>query len=217
MSERIRFERDNEQHAANACVELPADYFVRAVDLAQRIRFGTGSDYSSREKRVMGLCEQHPAIREVCDWWNLNAPETPAVQVRSAGFFIPWVRISDDSKYHCDYADTPSTLITAFRERRAGQARIGDFLLIEFLKGARAFRFHAIGTEVLSVMGAIVVDTSARRTQIESGDYDEAWYTLHALALFPCKFPDAWAALLSMTDGVWGAWKRQYYRPHRAG
>lgn len=205
MNAAIRFERDNVLHAANTCIELPAAYLVRAVDLAQRVRFGPGSRYDGRERRVMGASEQHPAIREVCDWWNIHAPEV----VRTAGFFMLWVRVADDGKYRCGNSDMQDQPMAAFSARSAGQARIRDFLLVEFFKGAGDFVFHATSTDVLSVTGPVANEISARRTDIESGGFDEAWYTLEALASFPGRFPKAWEQLTQMTGDVWGAWKQE--------
>lgn len=205
MNAVVRFDRDNVLHAGNTCIELPAAYFVRAVDLAQRVSFGRGSKYDARGLGVMAASEQHPAVRELCDWWNLQAPAV----VRSAGFFMPWVRVADDGKYHCGNSDIPAQPMGDFSPRTAGQARIRDFVLVEFFKGARDFVFHATSTEVLSVMGGVATEISARRAQIESGDFDEAWYTLDALASFPDRFPEAWEQLMQMTGDVWGAWKQE--------
>jgi hypothetical protein len=174
---------------------MPADPFVNAVQLAREIAFGKGSEFALGQG--IGHCEKHPAITTLCDWWDTNAP----VEVsRCSGFFMPWVRVQDDGRYWAGYSEIPETPIEAFARTPEAQARIGNLLMVQFFKGARHFTFDRSGANIPDVLGRFVNSAGVDQKDIESGKFDEAWYTLEALAGFPSRFPEAWKELRRLAD-----------------
>jgi hypothetical protein len=193
IAPRTAFRSGNDLHRANACIELPAAVFTHAVELARDIPCDRGS-WTPGDGQA-GPCERHPALRRLCDWWNRHAP---APETRCAGYAMPWVRVREDGHYWCGYGETPDTPIENFRRDAKGQARIGDLVLIEFMKGAKDFTFDESGLQTYNVTGNEGPWVGIGEAEVRSGDYDEAWYSLEALAGFPHRFPKAWEALLGL-------------------
>lgn len=179
---------DTAAHRANACIEMPAEVLATAIRLAGSIPFDEGSAFSG----CMGACETHPATRHLTDWWNAHAP-VPAH--RCAGFAMPWVRVCDDGQYWCGYFETPNMAVDHTIKRPAMAARIGDVVLVEFVKGQAEATFNESGMDIYDVCGGTWSSVGVSERDVTSGKYDEAWYALTALAQFPGRFPAAWAWL----------------------
>jgi hypothetical protein len=181
---------------------MPALVFARAVEMVATISYAPGAGYWIRDKGIAGQLEQHTAMRLLCDWWNLYAPDS---KTRCAGYMVPWVRVSDNGQYACGYDDLPSERIESFALNVNGQARIGGMVLIHFMKGAKEFTFHDDGgVQQYSVTGNEGPRCFGVSPQdLSSGDYDEAWYSLEALKGFPRQFPREWKAIeFAAIDGM---------------
>jgi hypothetical protein len=66
------------------------------------------------------------------------------------------------------------------------------------MKGAKDFTFDESGLQTYNVTGNEGPWVGIGEAEVRSGDYDEAWYSLEALAGFPHRFPKAWEALLGL-------------------
>lgn len=180
-------------HLSNACIEMPASVFERAVTLAREIPFEKGSDFAAEGADVMGHCETHPAAMELCRWWNSNAP---VEATRSAGLFNLWIRVRDDGQYWAGHDETPTVPMEMLSAGADAHARVGGLVLIEFNKGSKDFTFDEGGFEVHDVTGRVISSAGVGRGDIESGEFDEGWYCLRALGSFPERFPGAWGEVL---------------------
>jgi len=199
----VHFTGHAEQHVANACIEMPASVFISAVKTAWRIPFGQGPAFFDNGVGKRGYCETYDAIQLLCVWWNQHAPRQ---ETRCAGFFEPWVCVLDDGEYRAGYNETPNAPIGVFGTDTLAHARVANLVMIEFVKGSEHFMYFDYGVDIYSVTGAqsINIDpvTEAQtnsigvgREEVESGEFDLAWYTLKAMYDFPNRFSAAWDEL----------------------
>ena len=186
ISQQAIFTRNNDAHRENAVIEMPKEVFVSAVRAARDVPFDKSTPY------FKGHCAEHPAMKLLSDWWNEHAPEH-----RCAAFAMPWVRVEEDAaEYWCGYYETPNEAIASFARDRTVNARVGDGILIQFMRpiteqdcGPHGVDVHLVNGNVLWTVGVDIED-------VKSGEYDEAWYSLKALSVFPSRFPEVWGVLV---------------------
>ncbi|PKY11717.1 hypothetical protein B1757_02705 [Acidithiobacillus marinus] len=182
------FTKNNEAHRENAVIEMPREIFVAAVRAAMDVPFGKDTEYPN------GRCTEHPAMKILSDWWNARAPEH-----RCASFAMPWVRVEEDAEeYWCGYYETPNEPFAYFAQYKSANARVGDAILIEFMRQVTEadVRPHGHGLDVFLVNGTVAQTVGVTLEDIRSGACDEAWLSLEALRRFPGRFPEVWQALV---------------------
>ena len=178
---------DRDAHRANAPVEMPAALFVQAVRLAREIpRMTYGHN------GVPAECEQHPAVRLLCDWWNTARP---AGEPLRPGSFMLWVRVRPDGEYWSGYYETPNIDVRDMNPNGANCARVGDALLMLFQAEQADAQWDESGVTIRLPNGEPHMTVGVDRKDFESGAYDEAWYGLESLRVFPERFPAWWAVL----------------------
>jgi hypothetical protein len=168
------------EHDANAAVHA-TDFapLVNAIRLAQGVPY-KGSDYKDN-------WEAHPAVRELCGWWN----ETGPVECRKAGTFWLWVRVADEDEYWSGYHESPSVPITQFWGKTSN-ARFGDNVIVVFCESREACQLNEHDNpELLTVAGEYYESVG-----MEMEEYHPAWYALESLADFPTRFPTVWKSLV---------------------
>ncbi len=183
------FATKNDVHQAAAAIEMPVSVFRAAVEAARL------SDPISTPS--FGAYECHPALLVLTTWWNENAPN-PAN--RCAGYAMPWVRVDEASGYACGYGEVPDLDAEHMGYAAAGNARLGDLVILEFMKGAKDSVFEAGAVNFFHVTGQPGSDVGVPEADFRSGAYDEAWYSVQALASFPTRFPNAWQWICAQAE-----------------
>lgn len=174
-----RFRRFVKEHRGNAAVHAKdVTPLVTAIRLAQEVPY-RGEPYKDN-------WEAHPAVRELCDWWN----RTGAAERRNAGTFWLWVRVADEDEYWSGYHESPSVPITQFWGKESN-ALFGDNVIVVFCESREACQVNGSGCpELLTVAGEYYESVG-----MEKEEYHPAWYALESLADFPTRFPAAWESL----------------------
>lgn len=181
------FSCNNDAHRQNAVMEMPKETFIAAVRAAMDVPFGKDTAYPN------GRCTAHPALKILSGWWNAHAPEH-----RCAAFAMPWVRVEEDvQEYWCGYYETPNTPFTCFVQHKSANARVGDAILIEFMRQVTEADVRPHGLDVFLVNGTVALTVGVTLEDIRSGACDEAWLSLEALRRFPGRFPEVWGALVN--------------------
>lgn len=183
---------ETDKHRANALIEMPDELFVAAVNLARNTPFERGSAFAQSVKGVPGGCEQHPALKILCEWWMTVRPDGEPF---APGFVMPLVRVRDDGQYWWGHHEIPNSAVEDFNPGGRNMARIGDLVLVEFSATQAVAMFSEQGMTVLLPNGALGSSVGVGQDEYLSGEYDEAWYGLNALAVFPERFPAAWRFL----------------------
>lgn len=170
-------------HRANALIEMPARLFLDAVLLARDVPFsGSVSD-------TPGGLERHPALKLLCDWWD---GVRPAGEPFRPGLCMPYVRVCDDGQYWCGYYEYPNNPVEGFNPGGRNTARLGDLILVQFQAAQESARFDERGMTIMRPDGTDDATVGVGEGEYRSGKFDEAWYSLDALAEFPRRFPAAW-------------------------
>lgn len=178
------FTRNNEAHRENAIVEMPKDIFIAAVRSA--IENPPSYPTISTKPTV-----EHPAIQQLASWWNQHAPNH-----HNAAYCMPWVRVEENTEeYWCGYYETPNEPFAIFAQNKTANARVGDVLILEFMQQVAVDPSHPHYIDVLLVNGRSSHTVGVSMEEVETGEYDEAWYGLEALCRFPSRFPEVWSAL----------------------
>ncbi len=186
------FETGNAEHYALAQVQIPPEVFMKAVFMAQLLPFDIlemddGLDHT-------GYLENHPALKVLRDWWETNRPQcdTPL----PLGFVMPYVRVAEGGDYLCGYREVPDSSLAMMQGLAETCASCSDAIILQFMASQRLHRYdeHACLT-IQFANGQEASTVSVSREDVVSGRYDEAWYSLQALATLPSNFPEAYAAL----------------------
>jgi hypothetical protein len=184
----VNFSTLNDVHSANGVVSLPPEVFLEALRLAQ---------ISFQDTPKPGKFEEHPALKLLCDWWEANVPTQQ--DSLKAGYCMPLIRVEDDDEYWSGYGEIPNTKITAMTPFAASSAVCGGSVLLQFYASAQFSKFPAGFFESRLVTGEEWCEVSATRQDVETGVYDEAWYSLEALRSFPTGFKAAFEELIRST------------------
>lgn len=184
--------QDNDAHRANGPIEMPAELFVEAVNLAEKIPFDEESEFAKSVANVPGGLERHPAMKLLCDWWESVRPEGEPFRPGSA---MPIVRVRDDGQYWWGDHQVPNSPVVDFNPTGRDVARIGDVLLVLFQATQDAAVFDKDGMTVFLPSGERFSTIEIDRAQYLSGESDEAWACLSALASFRSRFFSAWRFL----------------------
>lgn len=173
------------EHRQNAEREMPVSVFVEAVHLARSVSFEEGSEFGWGGGA--GNCERHPAMQLLAGWWN----GTVSQELRSASFAAPFVR--RDGFYLCACPDMvgPSMIGS---QNPAVAARVGDHILLQFVRSYAEGTRNGYGWKFVDVSGAMWLDAA-----VADDERDEAYYCLVALERLPDEFPETWA---SLTNGA---------------
>ncbi|HIH2744968.1 TPA: hypothetical protein ACYLN4_000634 [Burkholderia lata] len=182
----------NEAHRANGPIEMPAEIFVRAVELAQQVPFDSESDFARSVSGVPGGMERHPAMRVLCDWWETVRPAGEPFRPGSA---MPMIRVRDDGEYWWGHAEIPNAPVEDFNPSGRDVARIGNFMLILFQATQEVATFDAEGMHIFLPSGEPYNTIGIAKEDYTTGASDEAWYCLNALASFRTRFTAAWKFL----------------------
>lgn len=187
-----------QEHRANGVVELPADLLLRAINLAIDVPYSQEQDVQAFALGTspMGRLEQHPALRLLCEWWEQNRKDKPGAM--SAGLVMPHVRVLDDEEYWCAYLECPPSPITSMAACAESAATCGDGVLVQFLASVKHSTFSNGCLDVHLADGRSWTEVGVSRGDVESGEYDEAWYSLEALSGFPDHFPAAYENLVTL-------------------
>ncbi len=185
-------EAANAAHRRNACVEMPASVMLEAIRLACAIPFDKESAFAA----TAGGCETHPAMKALTDWWAQQRVDGARMK---PGFAMPWVRVREDGQYWCGYHETPNVRVEDFAPCQAAAARLGDLVLLLFYASWEHFTFDDFGAQIYLANGQRFASVGVSQAEVLSGEYDEAWYALEALASFPARFPAAYQALRDMS------------------
>jgi len=73
-------------------------------------------------------------------------------------------------------------------------------MLIMFFASHEHFTADEEGIHVYLADGSPFSTIGMNPEDLESGDFDEAWYSLKALAAFPSRFQAAWKLLKTMSS-----------------
>ncbi|WP_432263194.1 hypothetical protein [Cupriavidus sp. TMH.W2] len=111
------------------------------------------------------------------------------------GFGMPWVRVRDDHEYWCAHGESPNADIERFASYAPAAARVGDLVLVLFHCSHEHFTYDSGDAEIYTADGQPFSTIGIDKEDIESGEHDEARYSLTALASFPTRFPAAYMAL----------------------
>ncbi|MBB4866872.1 hypothetical protein HNP46_005779 [Pseudomonas nitritireducens] len=190
------FSTNTEEHRANGAHEMPASVLWRAVMEARRIPFDFNSLLRT-EHPGAGWAEHHPALKTITDWWK--SAERPGTRLEP-GMAMLWVRVEDNDKYHCGNPELPGTSIAGFLQDRCSQATVGQHLLVRFNCGVKDFTFDegCFTTKLLN--GSEETEVGIGRDEYRAGEYDEATFSLAALAGLPERYPEAWRQLVQMKE-----------------
>lgn len=197
VRQRAVFDQDNEAHRKNAAVVMPDELFVRAVKLAEEIPFDAESDFAKSIVGIPGGNERHPAMRLLCEWWESVRPEEEPFKPGSA---MPMIRIRDDGEYWWGHYEIPNVPVKNFNPSKRDVARIGDLVLVIFCATQKVAKFDDHGMIVMLPSGEPYNTIGISEDDYLSGQYDEAWYCLNALASFRSRFHNAWE-FLNKTGG----------------
>ena len=186
------FATNNAEHYALAKVQIPPVIMIEAISLARSVPFNTqvmddGLDHT-------GFLENHPAMRVLRNWWEANRPECESAL--PVGFAMPYIRVTEGGEYHCGYLETPDASLEVMQGLEETCASCGDAVIIQFMATQRQDKYDEDGCLVLQFADGQEASTvGISKKDVVSGRYDEAWYSLQALAMFPSNFPEAYAAL----------------------
>ncbi len=168
--------RFHAEHAANAILELPAEEFRHALSLAVW-PLPQGA-----------LPERHPAMMQLCRWWNRQEAIPP--QHRCAAACRIMVRFRDEDEYQDVGLQMPPLPITAMAEDAPSCARVGQHILILFLRGQDAVIEDAQGSHSLKVDGGRYDLVEATKEECPIGAE-----TLQGLQHFARHFPVPYRAI----------------------
>lgn len=168
-------------HRQNASLELPTSLIVEAIHLARTVSFHDGAEFGWG--RGAGNCERHPAMRMLTDWWNATAPQDFCTAAFAATF------VSRNGEYLCPCPDMLGPAMVG-QQNPDCAARVGDHLLIQFVRSYANGARHGAGWRFFDVGGALWLDVA-----VADDERDEAYYCLVALAKLPDAFPDTWRTL----------------------
>lgn len=185
---------ETKAHRRNALVEIPATLFINAVRLAFQIPFGEGSNYDGygNKNRLVSNSEEHPALKILCDWWNLQSPE---IYPLKAGSVMPLVRVTNDGKYYWADNEIPEVNVVEFNSTGKDFARLGDFMLLQFQAKDCASAFDKKkGVELFLPSGEIFTDIDIQ----DRSEWDEGIHCLEALYGFKQRFPAAWREIYDL-------------------
>lgn len=192
MTRQASFEAGNTEHHALAHVQLPPEVLIKAVCLAQTLPFDTqdmddGLDHT-------GYLENHPALQVLRTWWEANKPECSSAL--PFGFAMPYVRVADGGDYLCGYREIPDASLEHMQGLEDTCASCGDAVILQFMASQRLHKYDEHGSLTIQFANGQEASTvGVSRQDVVSGRYDEAWYSLQALAMLPSNFPEAYAAL----------------------
>lgn len=179
----------NDAHEANGPIEMPAQLFIEAVELAKKIPFDPASDFANSIKGCPGGYETHPALQRLCTWWRsarpTGEPFLPAIA-------MPLVRLRDDGEYWWGDRESPNSKVEGFNPSGRNACRIGSHTLVLFQATQEAARFDQQGMTTFLPSGEEFVTIGITREMFEAGESDEAFRALEALASFDYWFPAAW-------------------------
>ncbi|NJM67633.1 MAG: hypothetical protein HC851_19160 [Acaryochloris sp. RU_4_1] len=183
------FTQFNEEHRNNACCELPASVMFDAVQAAQRIPYGKGTDYPFKDS------ESHPALKLISKWWNHYSP---IAEYHKAAFCYFWVRVEDDDEYWPGQDECPNIEITNLAGLKSNIARFGDLIAIIFVQAPR------IVSDAYGGIAYIDLVDGSEYTNVDADQY-EALDALIALENFPGEFPAAWEEICRQAEQEWKA------------
>ncbi|KPY55632.1 hypothetical protein [Pseudomonas amygdali] len=184
------FQSYRDEHKANAAHEMPASLLLSAIHSAREIPFGKDSAYLGKG---FAACEGHPALVMLNEWWEAHRTDDKTMR---AGHAMPWVRVKDDDEYWCGYGEVPNTKIGDMAYCKDASARVGDSILLVYCAAAEHFTYpDPRGVQTYLADGKEFNDIGVGKDELDSGEYDEAWYALEALARFPSNFSAAYTAL----------------------
>lgn len=184
--------QDIEAHRVNGPIEMPAEVFLRAIELAEKVAFDKNSEFSKTITGVPGGMEQHPAMKVLCDWWEAVRPEGEPFK---PGMAMPLVRVRDDGEYWWGYHEVPNSPVDGFNPSGRDAARISDQILVLFQAKQENAVFDNDGMTVFLPSGKQGNTIGIDKELFVDGEWDEAWACLSALASFPLRFPSAWEFL----------------------
>lgn len=187
----------NSEHAANSSVELPAMLLLEAIHLARTVTYdakpvANGEDHTGR-------LEKHPALQLLSNWWEENRPDRPGAM--RAGYVMPLIRAQDDDVYWTGYLEIPNVKIESMAAFAQSSAACGDSVLIQFFASASYCSYPDGFFETHLTDGTFWCECSAVKAEVVDGKFDEAWYSLEALAGFPSNFPAAYCTLKAAAKG----------------
>lgn len=180
-------------HRQNASVEMPAALFIEAIKLARSVPYAEDSAFARSVAGQAGGLESHPAMKLLCGWWEQNRKDGQKIKV---GCAMPWIRVRNDADYWCGNPEEPTAEIGDFAKYSTAGASLGDLALVLFLASHEHFTFDDNGTDIYLADGQPYSSIGISKEEVQGGEYDEAYYSLKALAWFPSRFPAAYEALL---------------------
>jgi len=193
-----QFSKFQEQHRSNGSIELPASVFLDAIQLAESVPFDRDSDFFKPGIMRRGIFESHPALELLNKWFEENRVDGKAMK---CGHALPWARVRDDGQYWCGYHEIPNERIQNFATWAPATAVLGESTIVTFCAShEHSVYSDAMGLENFLADGQPLNQVGIPQEQFESGEYDEAWYSLSALASFPHRFPAAYAEIQALAS-----------------
>lgn len=192
MDRQSTFETGNAEHYALAQVQIPPEVLIKAICLAQTLPFDIqemddGLDHT-------GYLENHPAMQVLRDWWETNRPQCD--NSLPFGFVMPYVRVTEAGDYLCGYREVPDASLEVMQGLEETSASCGDAIILQFMASQRLHKYDEHDCLTIQFANGQEASTvGVSRQDVMSGRYDEAWYSLQALAMLPSNFPEAYAAL----------------------
>jgi hypothetical protein len=148
--------------------EIPIDLFRNAVSIAKNY-----------DTEPLVNCEDHPAVKILCDWWNLQA----APELACAGSFSIFVRDDDSILQYIwlpNYQPFPLSFLDA--DTRS-QASVGVNIIVEFYRYSKLFDWNDDKTVYTIIL--VGGDSTGKSVRDEAGA--EAWAALEDLQHFSAE------------------------------
>lgn len=193
-----KFSAHQALHRANGSVEMPASVLLEAIELAMTVPFDAESDFWKPGILRQGVFESHPALQLLTGWFEANRIDNKTMK---SGHAMPWVRVRDDDQYWCGHYEVPNEPIANFASCSPATAVLGESIILTFC----ASHTHSIwtderGLETFLADGQSWGQAGIDKELFESGEYDEAWYSLSALSRFAARYPAAYDELKSLAN-----------------
>jgi hypothetical protein len=126
------FKTGNQLHKNSASCVMPVALLCKAISMARHDLADdhelSGFEHPPHHNDNSINYEECDSVKIICDWWN-NA--MPGCLLKAAFFFLN-VRVQDNDVYFDGYGETPARDADTFIEDRQSQARVRDYVLIDF-------------------------------------------------------------------------------------
>jgi hypothetical protein len=114
---------------------------------------------------------------------------------------MPFVRVRDDGEYWAGHYEIPNCQVNEFNPSKLNASRIGDVVLVIFIATQEVAKFDNSGMTLMHPSGDPYSTIGISKKDFETGECDEAYFSVKALGSFRNRFPDAWEFLNKAAKG----------------